>query len=364
MIGSLSIKTRLMAVIAFVVLGLTLATGWANWRAYQDQVQNRSNELINLTDNAMSLMNNTVEKYEAGEYTLEQAWAEAHDNLRPLRYNGGYGYFFIQATDRTFVMHPFRPDLEGLDSAKIPDPTGQKIFERLIPMAVNEGSGFLEYKWAKPGVEDPNDVDPKLAYVKLSEPLGLIVGTGMFIDDLRDIAIGKFLETLVIIAVVAGILAFLIMRIIASVTQPLKDLEASMEAIAGGDLSTEVHGVDRKDEFGPMARALSAFKDGLSERAQLENAQRIKHQQDEARRQEVNSAITSFRERSENVLRQVLATVEALRGASSDLSERLTARPLRRKTPCARQTTPLPTFRPWRRRQKNFPLLLRKSCRT
>lgn len=42
---------------------------------------------------------------------------------------------------------------------------------------------------------------------------------------------------------------------------PIRTLEGTMTVLAGGDLSADVDGGDRKDEVGGMARAVQVFKD-------------------------------------------------------------------------------------------------------
>ncbi len=44
-----------------------------------------------------------------------------------------------------------------------------------------KGGGFVDYLWPKPGESQPV---PKISYVKLYEPWGWVVGSGIYIDDL------------------------------------------------------------------------------------------------------------------------------------------------------------------------------------
>jgi methyl-accepting chemotaxis protein len=64
-------------------------------------------------------------------------------------------------------------------------------------------------------------------------------------------------------AVLAGLaalgFAFWVGRL--KIAAPVSDLQRTMETLARGDLSAVVHGADRKDELGGMARAVQVFKD-------------------------------------------------------------------------------------------------------
>ena len=57
------------------------------------------------------------------------------------------------------------------------------------------------------------------------------------------------------------------------VTTPLRTLTASMQAVANGDLASEIPSVRRNNEIGDMARALVVFRDGLAETERLRAAQ-------------------------------------------------------------------------------------------
>ncbi len=45
------------------------------------------------------------------------------------------------------------------------------------------GEGYVKYIWPKPGKDDPQ---PKLSYVRLFKPLGWIIGSGVYTDDIED----------------------------------------------------------------------------------------------------------------------------------------------------------------------------------
>lgn len=67
---------------------------------------------------------------------------------------------------------------------------------------------------------------------------------------------------------VAMILGLLVVRRTALV--PAASLAASLDGMAGGDLSTPVAGADRTDEFGRMARAADGFREGLRRAAEAD----------------------------------------------------------------------------------------------
>ena len=60
------------------------------------------------------------------------------------------------------------------------------------------------------------------------------------------------------------------------VSAPLKSLTTAMQAVAGGNLATEIPSTARQNEIGDMARALVVFRDGLAETERMRAAQAAK----------------------------------------------------------------------------------------
>ncbi|EDN67525.1 methyl-accepting chemotaxis sensory transducer [Beggiatoa sp. PS] len=106
--------------------------------------------------------------------------------LRKMRYNNGIGFFWINNIDENypqFYMYPISTSIENVILAGgYLDKMGE-VVKSFIRTCKEKGSGYVEYKWDKPTVKgDIKDV-PKLSYVKLYEPLGWIIGTGVYMDD-------------------------------------------------------------------------------------------------------------------------------------------------------------------------------------
>lgn len=140
--------------------------------AYQTQVKNA-------VDQATSI----IEAY-ASDTTLGDTRARraaAIKALRAIRYGSqGTDYLWIQATDAHMVMHPIKPALEGRDLTDFKDANNKKFFIELTNIAKSEGAGFVTYVWPKPGSDAPVS---KISYGKLYKPWGLIVATGVYLDE-------------------------------------------------------------------------------------------------------------------------------------------------------------------------------------
>ena len=102
-------------------------------------------------------------------------------SLRDIRFFDGAGYFFAYDTSGNLMMHAIMREHEGRNLMGFQDPEGNFVIKDLVRVALDQGEGFSRYLWAKPG-EVGNDHE-KLAYVKYFEPLGWIIGSGLYIED-------------------------------------------------------------------------------------------------------------------------------------------------------------------------------------
>jgi len=108
------------------------------------------------------------------------------EELRRMRYNNGIGFFWINNIDEEapqFYMYPISTSIENITLAGgYLDKMGD-VIKSFIQTCQEKGSGYVEYTWDKPTLKgDLKDV-LKLSYVKLYEPLGWIIGTGVYMDD-------------------------------------------------------------------------------------------------------------------------------------------------------------------------------------
>ena len=120
-----------------------------------------------------------------GEISLEEAQRSAVELIRTFRYGPeGKDYFWINDLGPTMIMHPYRKDLEGKDISNVRDPSGKRLFVEFVREVERHGSGYVDYMWQ--WKDDPSRIVPKISYVHLFEPWGWIVGTGIYVEDVRS----------------------------------------------------------------------------------------------------------------------------------------------------------------------------------
>jgi diguanylate cyclase (GGDEF)-like protein len=119
---------------------------------------------------------------DSGAMTHEAARAAAIAAIREIRYRDRE-YFWINDLTPRMIMHPTVPELDGKELGDYKDPNGKRLFVEFVKIAKTRGSGFVNYMWPKPGEQAPVT---KISYVKLYEPWGWIVGSGIYLDDLQE----------------------------------------------------------------------------------------------------------------------------------------------------------------------------------
>ena len=134
--------------------------------------------LRNAVDQAISVLKACAEDESLGPVAERQK--RALDIIKNMRYGDeGKDYFWINDMHPTMVMHPYKSELDGKDLSDNADPNGKKLFMEMIKVCKEEGKGFVTYYWPKHDADKPV---PKISYVKLYEPWGWIVGTGVYLD--------------------------------------------------------------------------------------------------------------------------------------------------------------------------------------
>ena len=200
------------------------------------------------------------EQVQSGALSLAEAQKQAAARLSHLRY-GDNDYLWINDLYPRMVMHPFKPQLNGTDLTDNKDPNGKRLFVEMVKVCKESGSGFVEYQWPKPGASKPA---PKLSYVKLYQPWGWILGSGIYVDDVRQqVAAVKssLLSSLAAFIIFSLLLTLVIVHL--SVTRPVHQAIAIADSLAQGNLKLTIRSRSN-DEAGKLLRAMNLIQEKLT----------------------------------------------------------------------------------------------------
>ena len=263
-VGNLKMKYKLgvMVVIAFVGIVSVGSTLLVNLR--QSLLQEKELKTRHVVETAYGVVDHFYKLSREGKLSEDAAKSAAISTVKSLRYETNE-YFWINDMRPYMVMHPLKPELDGMDLAGQTDPNGKRLFVEMAETVKAKKSGFVNYLWPKPGMKD---AVPKISYVQGFEPWGWVIGSGIYVDDVDAAFWSKVkLYASVILCIMAGIgvLSGVVAR---GISGGLKRVMAVTEQAVTGDLTVRV-ALDTQDELGQMGTALNAmlakFETSMSE---------------------------------------------------------------------------------------------------
>jgi PAS domain S-box-containing protein len=146
-----------------------------------DRKREMTKELIN---NAWHVADHFHSEAQQQRMTDEEARRRAIGQIRHLRYGDeSKDYFWITDFTPVMIMHPFREELNGSDLSDFLDSRGKKLFVDMVTIVKREGEGFVDYTWQ--WKDDSTRIVPKLSYVRPYKPWGWVIGTGIYIEDVK-----------------------------------------------------------------------------------------------------------------------------------------------------------------------------------
>ena len=253
---SVSISRRLwLILIVAVVMLLTLGVLMLK-QIHDDLYHAKAQKTQHVVQTASGLLSYYHDLETNGTLTRDAAQKQALTAIRGLRYDQS-DYFWINDLTPVMVMHPTNPKLEGQNLSAIRDPDGFAVFNEMVAIAKSKGAGMVDYRWPKPGASEPV---AKTSYVKLFEPWGWVLGSGVYVDDVQSEFRAQLIKASVIGLVIALIMALLVILIARSIVRPLQETVNAMANIASGESdltrSLDTHG---QDEVTQLAHHFNAF---------------------------------------------------------------------------------------------------------
>jgi len=104
--------------------------------------------------------------------------------LKPIKLYNDNSYVFLIDLNGRAILIPPKPELEGKMILNDTNEKGRYPIKEMIEMVKEKGEGFIEYVAGKPNTDDFHKVK-KLSYVKLLKEFNIIIGTGVYLDDIQ-----------------------------------------------------------------------------------------------------------------------------------------------------------------------------------
>jgi methyl-accepting chemotaxis protein len=275
MLSRLKLRTKLFLLLCLFAVGLVLGLGTNAMTLRNRMLADRVGKLQATVDMASSFAASLERQVAERRITRDQEVQALRDVIHGMRFDNGDGYVTLQTSGGMLLVHGADPSREDkISTAK--DATGRPIWDLVQGALKGHDSGTISYLFPRPGQAVPL---LKLSYVSRFAPLDAAFLAGAYVDDID----AAFKAQLVRIAGLGG--AILLGTILAAwfvnhdIASSLGRLKSAMTALAGGDLSVEIPGADRRDEVGEMAATVRVFRDNAvrAEALQAEHRQAEQH---------------------------------------------------------------------------------------
>ena len=243
--------------LAFVVPLLGLIA-WQLMHQAELTMQARADATRQHVEIAHGILVQSHAKEAAGKLSREQAQLLAMETIAALRYDGSE-YFWINDMHPHVVMHPIKPELNGKDVSETKDPNGVPLFKAFVAKVRESGKGFVAYQWPKPGKDNPVE---KLSYVQGFEPWGWVVGSGIYVGDVREAAQRQMTWMAAIVAAALLLAGYLFISFYRVMDGGLNETRRHLRAMTEGDLTTSPSPWGR-DEAAQLMMELRAMQESL-----------------------------------------------------------------------------------------------------
>jgi len=128
---------------------------------------------------------NLYQKNKGKEKNTAEIQSIISEALRPVRFNNGNGYFFIRSVQGVSALYPPDPEREGLNIKLRPHQYEIDLFGQMVKIVQDKGEGFIKYQWPKPDSDETKRFE-KITFVKYFEPYDWVIGSGDYIDHMKD----------------------------------------------------------------------------------------------------------------------------------------------------------------------------------
>lgn len=178
----------------------------------QNMLQQKREMIRELTNSSWSILQNYYRQEQDSLVSRKTLQQKALSEIQSIRYGKEQkDYFWINDMRPYMVMHPYTTQLNGKDLSKFQDKEGKKLFIESVQLVQEQGEGFVDYMWQ--WKDDSTRIVPKLSFVKGFAPWGWVIGTGVYVEDVKE-EIAIIEQNLIIISAVIIFLIVILLLII------------------------------------------------------------------------------------------------------------------------------------------------------
>ena len=271
---NLSVKVSLIIILA--ATGFIVISFWSIYKLKEQLINERIDRTRHLTAIIIETLEHDYNDAKENNISMEIAKEQALIRIENIRYDEGQ-YFWINESKKNprVLMHPYIKDIVNIDLKEHSNSRMAPLFQEFADAAKsNKDGATVNYIWPSPGANF-EEAESKISYVREFVPWGLVVGTGVYIDDINKYFQKTIIGFLVLIPIGIFILMFMSNLLSNMVSKPLKSLVNCIDLLMKNVNEVTVPFLKRKDEVGHIARALERFRIQSIENKALEKENAI-----------------------------------------------------------------------------------------
>ncbi len=225
-------------------------------------VDEKKKEIKSVVQTGYSVLDFFHKQEKQGILSTKEAQEAAKSVIKNFRYGSeNKDYLWINDYQPVMLMHPYDDSLVNRDVGDLTDTKGEHFMLEFVKICKNEGEGYYEYSWKR--IDSGDEHIPKIAFVKNFDPWDWIVGSGVYVDKIRDQMISRFFVTAIIIVLVTVGLGIFILFLARTITKPIHSGIQFAKSVSEGDLSKTVE-ITTNDEIAELLGSLNSMVKQLS----------------------------------------------------------------------------------------------------
>ena len=194
-----------------------------------DKKREMLSELVNIT---WSLIEEYDQDYKDSLISLEEAQNLSIKRIEKIRYgNENKDYFWIIDMRPLMIMHPYRKELNGTELKNYKDQAGKLLFVEAVNTVETHNEGFIDYMWQ--WKDDSTRIVPKLSFVKKYNNWNWIIGTGIYLEDVKEeisILKARLIKIAFFILAIISVIIFYIVKQSLDIEKRRKEIEDKLKA--------------------------------------------------------------------------------------------------------------------------------------
>jgi methyl-accepting chemotaxis protein len=320
--NNLSISRKFMLLVGGLMLGLVVTGLAVAQLAYDALLNARIQGLRSIVETAVTTANTIEVRRRAGTLTQDEALAAFRERLQSMTFDKGNGYIYAYTMRGVVVSMP-DPKLTGVDRMEMTLSTGAKPIKDQIEGIKAEGGSFVyRLSYPKPG---ETEASLKINYAVHYEPWDLLLGTGMYVDDIKSDIVRMMVSVAEVFGVVALLFAAIAATMAMNIARPLIRLDGEMRRLAEGDLEGGRIATTRCDEVGRMMRAVEVFRARMVEAAQVRAEQEVAKAQAAAdQKRAMGRTADAFESQVGQLVAVLSSSAQALQSTATSMSSNAT----------------------------------------